>query len=62
MRTSEEVLAFVNEQLWYTEIQARDKGLQLPLLAKLEINPSQQSLEVKHKLYNTLKMFIQGEI
>ncbi len=62
MRTAEEVLAFVDEQIWYTEAQARDNGIRLPLLYKIELNPSQNTLEEKHKLYNTLKMFIKGEI
>ena len=62
MRTSEEVLAVVNEQIWYTESIARDNGVNLPLVHKLEGNPTATALEQKHKLYNTLKMFIQGEI
>lgn len=62
MRTTEEVLAFVDEQLWYTEMQAKDKGVKLPLLASLEMEPSQSALEQKYWLYHALKLFIQGQI
>lgn len=62
MRTTEEVLAYVHEQLWYTEMQAKDMGKKLPLLATLEIEPSQSMLEQKYWLYQALKLFIEGKI
>lgn len=62
MRTSEEVLAFVNEQLWYLESIAKEEGLKTPVLAKIEIKPTQVSLEQKYWLYQNLKWFIQEEI
>lgn len=62
MRTTEEVLAFVNEQIWYTQAQAKDIGHKLPLLAKLEKEPNKNSLEQKYWLYQTLKLFIEGQI
>ena len=62
MRTAEEVLAFVDEQLWYVESIAREKGVKLPLLAKIEIEPTKDSLEQKYRLCSMLKLFIKGEI
>lgn len=62
MRTTEEVLAYVHEQLWYTEMQAKDIGTKMPLLARLEVEPSQSMLEQKYWLYHALKLFIEGKI
>lgn len=62
MRTVEEVLAFIDEQLWYLEKTAQDKGLKRPLLAKIETQASQDSLDQKYWLYQSLKWFINKEI
>ncbi len=62
MRTTQEILAFVNEQIWYTEKEMQDRGSKSPLLAKVNIEPGQDSLEEKYWLYTTLKGFIEGTI
>lgn len=62
MRSSEEVLAYVDEQIWYTQQLAKDRGIKLPLLSKVDLSPSQDSLEALHKQFYYLKLFIKGEI
>lgn len=62
MRTTEEVLAYIDEQLWYINDLAKEKGLKKPLLAKIGEEPTQNTYEDKYWLYQTLKWFIQGEI
>lgn len=62
MRTTREVLDFVEEQIWFTEQQMKDEGVKPPLLSKIKMQPTQDSLEQKYWLYQTIKWFIQGEL
>lgn len=62
MKTSEEVLEFIEEQLWYLEKIAQDEGLKKPLLASITTKLTQDSLNQKYWLYQTMKRFIEGNI
>lgn len=62
MRTTDEVLAYINEQQWYINSIAKEKGLKKPLLASLRDEPTQDSYEKEFWLYETLKLFIKGDI
>lgn len=62
MRTTKEVLDYVNEQIWYTEQQMKDKGVKPPVLATINMKPSQDTLEQKYWQFQYLKWFINEEI
>ncbi len=62
MRTANEVLNFIDEQLGYLESIAKDEGLKKPLLLKVSSNLTQERLDQNYRLYATLKQFIKEEI
>lgn len=62
MRTTNEILAYVEDQICYTQEIMKDKGHNPPLLAKINKEPTFDSLEQKYWLYQYLKWFIQEEI
>ncbi len=61
MKTIEDVLEFIDEQIWYTQMQAKDEGINLPLLFEVE-KPTANNLAQKQKIYHTIKWFIQQEL
>lgn len=62
MRTEKEILAYIEEQLWYLKTKMKDKGQKPPLLAKITSGEGKDTLEQKYWLYQDLKWFIEGEI
>lgn len=62
MRTTTEALAYLDEQIWYTKELMKDKGQKPLVLAKINLEPSIDSLEQKYWLFQSLKWFINEEI
>lgn len=61
MRNLKEVLAFLDEQIWYQKQIAKDNGIEINCL--FEINElSEKNIIQNIKNFETIKMFIKEEI
>lgn len=62
MRTTQEVLDFIDEQLWYIKTEFKDNGLKPPILATIGSESTKNILEQKYWLYQSIKWFINEDI